>query len=126
MDIRSHNRTAWDKAVEEKSPWSIPVTPEVTAAARLGEWHIILTPTIPVPRAWFPDDLHGVEVLCLASGGGQQGPVLAAAGATVTVFDNSRANWRRIATSPAAMAWPSARSRGICAICRFSPMPAST
>ena len=28
-------------------------------------------------------------MLCLASGGGQQGPVLAAAGATVTVFDNS-------------------------------------
>jgi SAM-dependent methyltransferase len=28
-------------------------------------------------------------VLCLASGGGQQGPVLAAAGASVTVFDNS-------------------------------------
>jgi SAM-dependent methyltransferase len=28
-------------------------------------------------------------VLCLASGGGQQGPLLAAAGAAVTVFDNS-------------------------------------
>ena len=28
-------------------------------------------------------------MLCLASGGGQQGPVLAAAGADVTVFDNS-------------------------------------
>jgi 2-polyprenyl-3-methyl-5-hydroxy-6-metoxy-1,4-benzoquinol methylase len=28
-------------------------------------------------------------VLCLASGGGQQGPILAAAGARVTVFDNS-------------------------------------
>ena len=28
-------------------------------------------------------------MLCLASGGGQQGPVLAAAGATVTVLDNS-------------------------------------
>jgi SAM-dependent methyltransferase len=27
--------------------------------------------------------------LCLASGGGQQGPILAAAGAHVTVFDNS-------------------------------------
>jgi len=27
--------------------------------------------------------------LCLASGGGQQGPILAAAGARVTVFDNS-------------------------------------
>ena len=43
----------------------------------------------PVPRDWFPADLAGAAVLCLASGGGQQGPVLAAAGATVTVFDNS-------------------------------------
>lgn len=31
-----------------------------------------------------------IFVLCLASGGGQQGPILAAAGARVTVFDNSR------------------------------------
>ena len=54
-----------------------------------GEWQIVLTPTKPIPRTWFPADLHGVDVLCLASGGGQQGPVLAAAGATVTVFDNS-------------------------------------
>jgi len=30
-----------------------------------------------------------LDVLCLASGGGQQGPILAAAGANVTVFDNS-------------------------------------
>src|SRR4029077_11928956 len=33
--------------------------------------------------------MAAVPVLCLASGGGQQGPVLAAAGAQVTVFDNS-------------------------------------
>lgn len=89
MDIRAYNRSAWDRAVEEKSPWSIPVGPEITAAARQGQWHIILTPTIPVPKAWFPEDLLGVDVLCLASGGGQQGPVLAAAGARVTVVDNS-------------------------------------
>ncbi len=38
----------------------------------------------PVPRAWFPGDLAGQAVLCLASGDGQQGPVLAAAGAAVT------------------------------------------
>lgn len=38
--------------------------------------------------AWFPD-LAGIDILCLASGGGQQGPVLAAAGAKVTVLDNS-------------------------------------
>jgi SAM-dependent methyltransferase len=37
---------------------------------------------------WFPE-LKGLEVLCLASGGGQQGPILAAAGAKVTVLDNS-------------------------------------
>ena len=33
--------------------------------------------------------LAGADVLCLAAGGGQQGPILAAAGADVTVFDNS-------------------------------------
>jgi SAM-dependent methyltransferase len=41
-----------------------------------------------VPSHWFPS-LRGLEVLCLASGGGQQGPILAAAGARVTVLDNS-------------------------------------
>src|SRR6266699_2456015 len=45
-------------------------------------------PTRPVPRALFPP-LAGLDVLGLASGGGQQGPVLAAAGARVTVLDNS-------------------------------------
>ena len=34
-------------------------------------------------------------MLCLASGGGQQGPILAAAGANVTVFDNSPAQLRQ-------------------------------
>jgi len=34
-------------------------------------------------------NLSGKNVLCLASGGGQQGPVLAAAGANVTVLDLS-------------------------------------
>lgn len=89
MDIRAHNRQAWDRAVAEKNPWSIPVTSEVIAAARRGQWSIVLTPVLPVPPGWFPPDLRGVDVLCLASGGGQQGPVLAAAGANVTVYDNS-------------------------------------
>jgi 2-polyprenyl-3-methyl-5-hydroxy-6-metoxy-1,4-benzoquinol methylase len=50
---------------------------------------VVLIGYEPVPRDWFPADLTGVAVLALASGGGQQGPVLAAAGADVTVFDNS-------------------------------------
>lgn len=87
-DIRRYNAMAWDKAVERESRWTQPVAPEAIAAARGGEWSIVLTPTVPVPRAWFPR-LDGAAVLCLASGGGQQGPILAAAGAHVTVFDNS-------------------------------------
>jgi SAM-dependent methyltransferase len=66
----------------------VPVSSKVIAAARDGSWGLLLTPTIPVPRDWYPD-LTGADVLCLASGGGQQGPVLAAAGARVTVYDNS-------------------------------------
>jgi SAM-dependent methyltransferase len=88
MNIRDYNRRAWDLQVETGSRWTVPVGPEVTAAARRGEWSVVLTPMKPVPRDWFPP-LAGLDVLCLASGGGQQGPILAAAGARVTVFDNS-------------------------------------
>lgn len=88
MDVREHNRQAWDKQVEWENPWTVPVGSKEVAAARRGDLRIVLTPTKPVPDDWFPD-LEGAEVLCLASGGGQQGPLLAAAGARVTVFDNS-------------------------------------
>jgi SAM-dependent methyltransferase len=87
-DILSYNRNAWDHQVEQGNIWTRPVSPEEIARARLGDWKIVLTPTKPVPAAWFLP-LEGLNVLCLASGGGQQGPILAAAGALVTVFDNS-------------------------------------
>ncbi len=90
MDILTYNRTAWDHQVTTGNRWTLPVSPETIAAARRGDWQLVLTPTRPVPRTWFPD-LAGLEVLCLASGGGQQAPVLAAAGAVVTVLDNSPA-----------------------------------
>ncbi|MEE8121827.1 MAG: class I SAM-dependent methyltransferase [Anaerolineales bacterium] len=88
MDIRKHNSLAWDREVERGNKWTVPVSEAVIAAAKQGQWEIILTPSKPVPRAWFPD-LEGLDVLCLASGGGQQGPILAAAGAKVSVLDNS-------------------------------------
>jgi SAM-dependent methyltransferase len=94
MDIRSYNRDAWDQQVRAGNRWTVPVGPEETAAARRGDWRVLLTPTKPVPRDWFPP-LPGLDVLCLASGGGQQGPILAAAGASVTVFDNSPAQLAR-------------------------------
>jgi len=87
-DILDLNRRAWNALVEKGNRWTVPAGPEEIAAARSGRWEIVLTPTRPVPPEWFPD-LEGARVLCLASGGGQQGPILAAAGAEVTVFDNS-------------------------------------
>src|ERR1041384_7875004 len=91
MDIRSYNRDAWNREVEGgTNRWSQPFNSEIIAKARQGEFAILLTENIPVPPRWFPP-LQGADVLCLASGGGQQGPILAAAGARVTVFDNSPA-----------------------------------
>jgi SAM-dependent methyltransferase len=88
MDVRVYNREAWDREVERGNEWTVPVGPDVIEAARRGRWEVLLTDTKPVPKAWFPD-LEGADILCLASGGGQQAPILAAAGANVTVLDNS-------------------------------------
>lgn len=90
VDWLALNRAAWDRAVSEQSRWTRPVGSEEIGAARRGRWQIVLTPGRPVPSSWFPP-LAGCRVLCLAGGGGQQGPILAAAGAQVTVFDNSPA-----------------------------------
>jgi SAM-dependent methyltransferase len=89
FDPVAHNRAAWDREVGNDNEWTRPVGPDVIARARAGEWSVVLIGHQPAPREWFPADLTGTAVLCLASGGGQQGPVLAAAGASVTVFDNS-------------------------------------
>jgi SAM-dependent methyltransferase len=89
FDPVAHNRAAWDREVDNDNEWTRPVGPDVIARARAGEWSVVLIGYEPVPRVWFPPVLAGASVLCLASGGGQQGPVLAAAGADVTVLDNS-------------------------------------
>lgn len=95
MDIRSYNRDAWNREVEGgESRWTQPVSPELIAKAKTGQFSIILTENKPVPFEWFPP-LVNADVLCLASGGGQQGPILAAAGARVTVFDNSPAQLKQ-------------------------------
>lgn len=87
MDIVTYNRAAWTKEVEEGNKWTIPVSKEEISEARLGNVKLLLTPTKPTPKEWL-GDVAGKQVLCLASGGGQQGPLLAAMGAFVTVFDN--------------------------------------
>lgn len=88
MNIPEYNSAAWDREVEGGSDWTRPVNPEVIADARKGNWSVVLTPVKTVPREWF-GDVRGKDILGLASGGGQQMPVLAAAGARITSFDNS-------------------------------------
>ncbi len=88
VDVPRYNRRTWNRRVELADPWTVPVDSETIARARQGDWSVRLTPVIPVPRHWF-GALAGCKVLCLAGGGGQQGPVLAAAGAHVTVLDFS-------------------------------------
>ena len=87
FDFIVHNQAAWDKQALEQEPWSQPVSSELIAAAKQGEWAVHITPR-PLPKSWL-GDVTNKNILCLASAGGQQGPVLAAAGAMVTVFDLS-------------------------------------
>jgi ubiquinone/menaquinone biosynthesis C-methylase UbiE len=83
------NQAAWDQAVNQgDNPYTKVVSAEDVAAARLGSWSLYLSDSKMVPREWFPP-LPGLQVLCLAAGGGQQAPILAALGAQVTLLDAS-------------------------------------
>ncbi len=88
MDIVKHNKIAWDNYVDKKDRWTIPVSEEELENVKNGNWSIVLTPKKTVPHNWFPE-LKGLKILGLASGGGQQGLILATLGADVTIFDNS-------------------------------------
>jgi ubiquinone/menaquinone biosynthesis C-methylase UbiE len=88
MDFLAYNRQAWNHLADIGDKWSIPVTEKELKAAQSGTFEIYLTPAKPVPAEWL-GNINGKAVLCLASGGGQQVPMLAAAGAHVTSFDYS-------------------------------------
>jgi 2-polyprenyl-3-methyl-5-hydroxy-6-metoxy-1,4-benzoquinol methylase len=91
LDLIEHNRRAWNQLSEGGIRWGEPVDPSVLARARNGDWDVALAGEEPVPHAWFGNagQIAGTRVLCLASGGGQQAPILAAAGADVTSLDLS-------------------------------------
>jgi len=88
LDIHRLNTEGWDARVKEGDVWTLPVTTEQIARAREGDWSVLLTSPTPVPREWF-GEVEGARILALASGGGQQAPILAAAGARVTLLDAS-------------------------------------
>jgi SAM-dependent methyltransferase len=78
-----HNARAWDRLAEGRAALARPAIDAAFADPRgwLGG----------AGRSWLPARLDGLEVLCLAAGGGKHGPLYAAAGAKVTVLDISPA-----------------------------------
>jgi SAM-dependent methyltransferase len=85
--VLAHNARAWDRLAAGGAALARPAADEAFGDPRgwLGSGG-------PAgPRPWLPASLAGLEVLCLAAGGGKHGPLYAAAGARVTVLDLSAA-----------------------------------
>ncbi|HKS38773.1 MAG TPA: class I SAM-dependent methyltransferase, partial [Verrucomicrobiae bacterium] len=77
--VNEHNRRAWDQRARDRQ-----------RHAESASDKDFVDPVGAVdPYGWLPRPVSGRRVLCLASGGGRQGPLLAAAGAKVTVADLS-------------------------------------
>jgi len=83
------NSKTIDKWVEDGWEWAKEITHEDFLRAKEGKKGIFLTPIKDVPDSWIAK-VKGKKVLGLASGGGQQMPVLAARGAHCTVMDYSQ------------------------------------
>ncbi|HET6881023.1 MAG TPA: class I SAM-dependent methyltransferase [Pirellulales bacterium] len=76
---REHNRRAWDALVRNKQRFTTPA-PDDDVRDPLGRSD---------PLGWLGGSVSGKRLLCLASGGGRQSAIYAAAGAEVTVVDLS-------------------------------------
>ncbi len=76
-----------DQLVENSVDWSACATREQLQAARAGKLSLRFFER-DVPNEWLKD-IKGKKVLCLAGAGGLQAPLLACAGAEVTVVDLS-------------------------------------
>ncbi|MDO7713407.1 MAG: class I SAM-dependent methyltransferase, partial [Pirellulales bacterium] len=77
---------AWDRLAKSHDALASPACDEAFADPR--NW---LGTGGPADRPWLPFSLKGLDILCLAAGGGKHGPLYAAAGARVTVVDLSAA-----------------------------------
>ena len=77
----NRNRNAWQRLAEAGHRFAKPARDDDFA-----------NPLASVDGpGWLGGNIHGWNVLCLAAGGGRQGPIYAAAGANVTVVDFSPA-----------------------------------
>ena len=78
-----------DHLVECGVQWSACASADQLRRAREGKLELLFGSVHAIPEAWL-GDLHGKKVLCLAGAGGLQAPLLACAGADVTVLDLSQ------------------------------------
>lgn len=83
------NQREWDKIAEAGCEWTKPISHESFIENKKRDFKLYISPTIPIPRDWLPDNIEGKKILGLACGGGQQMPILVANGADCTVFDIS-------------------------------------
>ena len=80
-ESHSHNRLAWDRLAKKRDRLAKPAKDQD-----------FTNPLATVDGSgWLGGDIRGKRLLCLAAGGGRQGPIYASAGAEVTVVDLSPA-----------------------------------
>jgi len=82
LPVLEHNARAWNRLAQAQGALAQPAVDEAFDDPRA--W---LGSGGTAGRRWLPERLAGLEVLCLAAGGGKHGPLYAAAGARVTVVD---------------------------------------
>ncbi len=85
MSYQQANRQAWDQLARANSQFAKVATDEECAQ-----------PLVTLDsRGWLPGSVKGLDILCLAAGGGWQSILYASAGAKVTVLDISEEMLKR-------------------------------
>jgi len=85
MSYQQANQQAWDQLARANSQFAAVATDQECAQPLL---------TLDT-RGWLPGSVKGLDVLCLAAGGGWQSILYASAGARVTVVDLSQEMLKR-------------------------------
>jgi ubiquinone/menaquinone biosynthesis C-methylase UbiE len=89
-EIAKINERHWERMVKEgcgfTRPW-LDIDKAVVRQYAAGDLNAVPWPLVEIYPASVLEDVKGKDVLCLASGGGQQSAVLSLLGARVTVAD---------------------------------------
>lgn len=55
MNYTEINSKTIDRWIDGGWEWGVPISHEQFADALNGKWSMLLTPTKPVPKEWYPD-----------------------------------------------------------------------